>query len=303
MGLLAALLETAPSAGCALAVGHVDHGWRGAQSRRDAEFVERFCRRKGLPFFLTELGPERRSGASREAAAREARYAALRETARRERADAIATAHTRDDVAETLLLALIRGRPLEGLSGIRERREDGIVRPLLSISREDLDRYRRARRVPARRDRTNDDLSMDRNWIRRRIVPPLVRRFGTAVVANLAASAEALTRDREWIEEEFRRNVLPLLDRQGRCDGIPAERARALPSGARRRLILTMAADAAGAREFAPTRREMRAIEDRLVAGSDFRFQAGRRVEFRARKGAFTASPTEPARCKMPRRH
>jgi len=303
MGLLAALLETAPSAGCSLAVGHVNHGWRGEQSRGDAALVERFCRRRGVPFYLATLPAQRSRGVSKEAWARQARYSALHEIARREGADAIATAHTQDDAAETLLLALVRGRPLSGLSGIRERREDGVVRPLLSVSRGDLDRFRRQRGVPARRDRSNSDLSIERNWIRRRILPPLCRRFGPSLVANLAASAEALARDREWLEQAFREQVGPLLHRDGRRDSISAERARALPSGARRRLILAMAADASGAREFAPTRREIRAIEERLVSGDEFRFEAGRRVEFRIRRGDFTAAPAGAAvRCKMPSR-
>ena len=287
MALLSALAAVAPSAGAAVVAGHVDHGWRGERSRRDAEFVEAWCRRRAIPFLLERLAPVPR-GRSREDAARELRYRALAGMRERSGAAAVATAHTRDDAAETVILALLRGRPLSGIAGIRRRRGDGVVRPLLDVSRESVIAYLRERRIAYRRDATNDDPAYDRNWVRRRVLPLLERRFGPAVTANLAASAEALSRDREWIDDLFAREVLPRLD--SGAGGVSADAAAlaGLPAAALRRALLAMA-DGAGGRTL--SRAELLALESRVRAGRPFRFQAGRRVDFRGARGRLSARP------------
>ena len=284
MALLASLAAVAPRFGTAVAAGHVDHGWRGERSRRDAAFVEAWCARRRIAYFEERLSAAP-GGRSREDAARELRYRALAAMRERAGASAIATGHTRDDAAETVLLALLRGRPLSGVSGIRRRREDGVVRPLLDVSRASVLAYLRERRIPYRRDATNDDPAFDRNWLRRRVVPLLERRFGSAVTANLAASAEALSRDREWIDALFARDVLPRLDAGN--GGVAADAAllAALPSAALRRALLAMA-DRAGGRAL--SRAELLALEGLARSGAPFRFQAGRCVDFRSRRGVLT---------------
>src|SRR5262249_34068328 len=160
-------------------VCHVNHGWRGADSDRDAAFVEAYCRSNGLPFLLRS-GKTRIRGRSREHAAREARYRALRQAAASLGAAAIATAHTPADAAETLLLALLRGSSLSGLSGIRERRDDGVVRPMLSVPREAVLAFLQARGARFRIDASNSDLTLERNWVRRKLLPLLRKRCGPA---------------------------------------------------------------------------------------------------------------------------
>jgi tRNA(Ile)-lysidine synthase len=285
MALLGALIEIAPRFSVPFAVGHVDHGWRGVHSARDAAFVESFCRRRGIEFLSARTGPPP-SGRSREDAAREFRYRALASMQDSLGASGILTAHTRDDAAETLLLAVFRGRPLGGVSGIRRRRGDGIYRPFLEVSRETILEYLRRRRIPFRRDATNTDTSFERNWVRKRVVPFLGRRFGEAVTGNLAASAEALSRDREWIEAIFAREVLPLLEDDR--DGVRAEASvlAGLPAAALRRALLAMADRAGG---LSLSRAELLALEDRVRTGKPFRFQARRRVDFRSSRGRVSA--------------
>lgn len=278
MALLAALAEITPGTGVQLAAGHVDHGWRGRESRGDARFVEKFCGSQAIPFYLRQVTIDGR-GRSREEAARAARYKALKDMARESGAELIVTAHTRDDAAQTLLLALARGRPLEGLAGIREQRRDGIWRPLLGFSRGDLLDFLRRRGISFRADASNENLSFDRNWIRKRAIPYLSRRFGPALPASLAASCEALARDREWLESLFEERVIPLITRRGPDVEMPAAELRNLPSAARRRAVLAMAAEVCVG-GFLPTRKELLAIEEQVVGGRPFRFQAGRRVDF-----------------------
>ena len=287
MALLVALAEVAPRFSVPFAVGHVDHGWRGARSASDARFVQAFCRKRGIECRGARVEVPAK-GRSREEAAREARYAAL--TAMRDAlgATAIVTAHTRDDSAETILLAVARGRPLGGVSGIRRRRSDGVYRPFLDVSRVAVLAYLRRKRVPYRRDATNADPAYDRNWIRRRVIPLLRRRFGDAVTANLAASAEALSRDREWIETFFAQEVLPRLDVDGRSTSGEASALAAMPPAALRRALLAMAERAGGR---AISRAELLAVEELVRRGEPFRFQAGRRVDFRSRRGRISARP------------
>ena len=285
MALLAAVAEEAPRRGAAIAAGHVDHGWRGERSAADARFVERWCARHGIPFHLRRADGPPPSGRSREDAARELRYALLAEMREAVGADAIATAHTRDDAAETLLLAAFRGRPLGALSGIRRDRSDGVRRPFRDVSRAAVIRYLRERRIPWRRDATNDDVAFDRNWVRRRILPALRRRFGEPVVGNLAASAEALSRDREWIESAFAREILPAIAAGPAGASADAGVLAALPAAALRRALLAMAERAGGSL----TRFELLELEARVREGKPFRFQAGRRIDFRAGRGRVSA--------------
>jgi tRNA(Ile)-lysidine synthase len=285
MALLAALAAVAPGHGSVVVAAHVDHGWRGERSRRDAEFVERWCARRRVGHLLERLPPPPR-GRSREDAARELRYRALAAMRDRAGASVVATGHTRDDAAETVLLALLRGRPLAGLAGIRSVREDGVVRPLLDVSRASIVAYLRERRIPYRRDATNDDPAFDRNWLRRRVVPLLERRFGGAVTANLAASAEALSRDREWMDDLFARDVLPGLSAGDGTVSADAALLASLPAGALRRALLAMAHRAAGR---TLSRSELLSLEKLARSGSPFRFQAGRLVDFRSRAGTVTA--------------
>jgi tRNA(Ile)-lysidine synthase len=288
MALLTALCDVAPEFGAEIAVCHVNHGWRGAESRRDADFVEKYCRKRAIPFLLRE-GKISTRGRSREEAAREVRYRLLAEAAASIGAVGIVTAHNQDDSAETLLLALLRGRPLSGLSGIRERRDDSVFRPFLAVSRKTILAYLAARRIPFRRDSSNRDLSLDRNWVRRKLLPRLEARFGPAVSPSLAASAEALSRDREWMEAAFRREVAPWIRRDGRTARISDRNLRDLPAAVLRRVLLAMAAHAGNG--FAPTRKELFALEKLASAPENFRFQAGRRVDFRRRNGALSAVP------------
>jgi len=288
MALLAALAAVAASHRSVVVAAHVDHGWRGDRSRRDAEFVARWCARREIPF-LSERLPAAPRGRSREDAARELRYRALAAMRERAGASVVATGHTRDDAAETVLLALLRGRPLSGIAGIRKRREDGVVRPLLEVSRASILAYLRDRRIPYRQDASNADPAFDRNWVRRKVVPLLERRFGNAVTGNLAASAEALSRDREWMDDLFAREILPRLAAEP--EGVRAEAAHLaeLPSGALRRALLSMAERAA---DRTLSRSELLALEKLARSGSPFRFQAGRCVDFRSRRGVVTARRT-----------
>jgi tRNA(Ile)-lysidine synthase len=196
-----ALLHLAVELGRDVAAFHIDHQLR-ADSHADATFVEDACLRLGVPFDATRVSVP--AGPSIEAAARDVRYAALEELARGSGIDAVATAHTLDDQAETVLLRATRGG---SLAGITPRR--GIfIRPLLAIRRGELRSWLVAEGIAWREDPTNDDLTLERNWTRHVLLPQLrERRAGVAhVLARLAArSAEDDALLRRIASDEFAR--------------------------------------------------------------------------------------------------
>jgi tRNA(Ile)-lysidine synthase len=174
---------------------HVSHGLRGASGDADAAFVTRLTASLGIPFALrpTDVPARRRKGESLEAAARRLRYEALlalaRETGEK---TLVATGHTLDDQAETVLLNLHRhaGRTR---GGIRARREDGVVRPLLPFSRAELRAFLAARSVPWSEDETNENERLLRNRIRRRELPSL-EEASPGAAARLARAGDAWTK-------------------------------------------------------------------------------------------------------------
>lgn len=161
--------------GIYIAAAHYEHGIRGKESLRDCRFVESYCRENGIEL-LTEHGAVPQYAAqhslSIEEAARELRYTFLSRAARQLGCDVIATAHNLNDNAETVLFHLARGGGAEGLSGIPPVRGN-IVRPLLALSREEIEQYLKEHDVAYVEDSTNASDQYSRNSIRHRVVPVL----------------------------------------------------------------------------------------------------------------------------------
>ena len=179
-----------------LAVVHVNHGIR-QEAGRDADYVRELCEDKGLPFYLTEADvPEYAAscGMSSEEAGREIRYRALREALEREGAGVrgrIAVAHNGNDRAETMLFHLFRGTGLTGMSGIRPV-SGNIIRPLLCVEREEIEKWLGERDIDYCRDCTNDQDLYTRNRIRHHILPFARNQVCQGAVANMNRAADDL---------------------------------------------------------------------------------------------------------------
>ena len=159
-------------------VAHFNHKWRAEASDEDERFVAQIAR--PLPFFRAEGVP---AAGNQEQNARRARLAFFRSLGA-----TVALGHTRDDQAETVLFRFLRGSGLAGLSGIAPT-SNGIVRPLLDITRAEIEQYLRERNIPWREDATNQDLTFARNRIRHELLPQLARDWNpkiTEALANLA---------------------------------------------------------------------------------------------------------------------
>lgn len=176
--------------GVPVAAVHVAHGLRGEAGLEDARFCAGLTARLGVPygFLSADVPGERRKGESVEAAARRLRYRAL--LAQASGAGALVlTGHTRDDQAETVLLHLER-RLGRGRGGIRPRRPDGVVRPLLPFSRAELRAYLEAEGVPWREDETNVNEAFARNRVRR-VVLPALEKESPGATERLARAGDA----------------------------------------------------------------------------------------------------------------
>lgn len=194
--LLYALHTLQPRMGFTLWAVHVHHGIRGAEADRDESFSEKLCAKLDIPFQAVHVAAPAyaaQHGLSLEEAARILRYEAL-EAARQQlgqtRAAWIAVAHHLDDQAETVLHNLVRGAGLRGLAGMENRRNH-VIRPLLSIKREDILKWLEQNNIPYVTDSTNADPHYTRNRIRSTVMPEL-REINPEASAHIAHSAALL---------------------------------------------------------------------------------------------------------------
>jgi tRNA(Ile)-lysidine synthase len=228
-----------------LIVCHLNHRLRGRSSQADSRFVEKLVAtwNKNIavqvdfePASTDVRALATRNKTSIETAAREARYSFFAGVAKRRRCHTIFLAHHADDLVETFLINLFRGAGATGLAAMREvsTRRIGdvdltIVRPLLSVWRDEIDIYVRERRLKFREDASNKNLAPLRNRIRRRIIPYLEKTLGRSIRQNIWRTAVIAAKEENWIESQ-----LP------NADGahLSVRELRALPVALQRRTIL-----------------------------------------------------------------
>jgi len=199
--------------GLQLCVAHFNHCLRGPESDADEAFVRERARQYGLEFYGERADTAAFAKIGRmgiQDAARTLRYAFLENLLVSTGFDRIATGHTADDNAETVLLNLFRGAGVQGLSGIPVFRKDtGVIRPLLFATRAEIDGYARERNIPFRSDSSNEHDDYRRNFIRHRIVEVLRNEGFPAIVTTLQRTAD-LFRELEIYLTHHARQLLDL---------------------------------------------------------------------------------------------
>ena len=211
VALLDLLHNLSAQEGFSLAAAHYNHHLR-PTADRDEQFVRQLCQEKGIPFSCGSgdvASYAKEAGRSIEDAARVLRYQFLEETADRLGAVRIATAHHRQDNAETVLLHLLRGTGLQGLTGIPPVR-GMIIRPLLETDRSEIDQYIRDHNLPFVEDETNCDTAYSRNRLRLEILPAL-EELSPGCTGRIAAAAQILRRDNDHLQREAE-SLLPPYD-------------------------------------------------------------------------------------------
>jgi tRNA(Ile)-lysidine synthase len=293
VALLIALAQRSRELGLVLHAAHLHHGLRGEEADADLEFCRELAARLQIPLHETRVDTAAEARAnpatgkpaeSIEEAARRLRYAWFRELSSKELLNAIATAHTLDDQAETVLAKFLRGAWTEGLSGIHPKLEDPdgnavTLRPLLQTSRAEVEAFLDAIGQPWREDSSNRKLSFTRNRIRHELLPEL-EKWNPQLRTHLANMA-TLARDEEsgWRAELDRlAPQLILLGRPVRGGGrassegvaLDVTRLAALAPALQRRLLRRAAAELGTEPDFAATE----ALLDLALNG-----HAGQRLE------------------------
>jgi tRNA(Ile)-lysidine synthase len=217
-----------------LVVCHLDHGLRGAASRRDAEFVQAAAARLGLPY---ESGSAqtalfaRENGLSLELAARTLRHEFFHTCARKHRCSRLLLAHHADDQVETIFFNFLRGSGLAGLVGMKPVSSLGrltLLRPFLGVSRQDIDAFVRKNRIPFREDRSNTSPAHTRNRLRHHLLPEVERAIGPSFRQALLRTAVILAEENAFLE-----SLTPPPTPELSCADL-----RRLPLALRRRAVL-----------------------------------------------------------------
>ena len=229
VAMLRLLLELREEIGIVLSVVHFDHKLRGKESDRDEQFVAELARRQQLEFHGASADVARHAADKRlslETAARELRYGYFWQLLHQGRPNRVATAHTCDDQAETVLMRVVRGAGTRGLAGIYPKlsfhslaepliEDAAIVRPMLATGRQEVESYLKAIGQHWREDSSNLDLCHSRNRVRHEILPRLAQDLNPSLSTVLAESAEIARVEQDYWDQEVSR-LLPAVWEDGK---------------------------------------------------------------------------------------
>jgi len=219
VALLCVLAELREELGIVLSVAHFHHQIRGAEADADQEFVEELAARLKLDFHSgSGNAPQHASQrkVSLETAARELRHQWFAQLIKQGKVDKIATAHTLDDQAETVLMRILRGTGARGLAGIApSHKAKHLVRPLLTTNRREVEAYLKAKGQCWREDSSNLDLGHTRNRVRHTLLPLLEREFNPAIRQTLADLADVAQAENDYWSNQLS-TLLPRLIHEGK---------------------------------------------------------------------------------------
>lgn len=202
-------------------VCHVNHMIRGQDAMNDQKYVEQYCKKNQIEFFtkninVVEIANKQKIGT--EEAGRNARYQFFEEVLKNTGANKIATAHNKNDNAETVLMHLLRGSGLSGLKGIDPIRNNKYIKPLIECERQEIENYCKEKNLNPCIDKTNFENTYTRNKIRNVVIPYIKNQFNPNIIETLTRLSEVVSNEDEFIEKiinkEFNRLVLLQNDEQ-----------------------------------------------------------------------------------------
>lgn len=185
-------------------VVHVHHGIRGTEADLDMDYVKSFAKEKNLifnGFYFDVNNYAKENNLSSEEAGRILRYESFNKVAKEYRDSKIAVAHNLNDSCETFLLNLFRGTGIKGLSGIPAKR-DNIIRPLLNVSREEIEEYLSERNIPYKVDSTNETMDYTRNKIRNELLPYVRDNINEKAFEHIINASSMVLEAEEYLENE-----------------------------------------------------------------------------------------------------
>ena len=184
-------------------VAHVNHGIR-KEADEETKFVEEFCQKNNIQCFIkkenvNELAKQNKIGT--EEAGRNLRYSFFEEVAIKNNANKIATAHTANDNAETVLMNIIRGSGTSGLKGIEPKRDNKFIRPLIECTRAEIEKYCEEKNLNPKEDKNNKENIYTRNKIRNQLIPAL-EEFNPSIISSLNRMSEIAREENEYLNKQ-----------------------------------------------------------------------------------------------------
>ena len=272
-----------------LEAAHVHHGVRGAEADADARFCETLCDRLSVPFHLLRADLPDQPDQGREGTWRKLRYRALLNLAHRRDLRTVATGHHADDVAEGVLLQVLRGAGPRALAGIAVRTPAGVVRPLLVFTKAELRSWLEDCGLRWREDSSNRDPGHLRNRVRMEVLPTL-ETVAPAVRRHLVSLAGALAEDERTLRDEVRRRAL-WIDPWHPEGGVAVAAVASMPSSLRRRWLLAQA-ERSGVP--AVSRRHLQLLDELLASARPRSITLGGRWRLRSARRRLWLEPPAP---------
>lgn len=184
-----------------ICVAHVNHGLR-ENAVIDQKFVEDFCNKRNIPCFVKQIKlKELKDKMTLEEAGRKERYDFFYEVMKSQKCNKIATAHNSNDNAETVIMNIIRGSGVSGLKGIEPIR-DNVIRPLIEITRKEIEAYCKENELNPRHDESNDEDIYTRNKVRLKVIPYIEENINSNVVNNINRLSSIVLEEEKYIEKE-----------------------------------------------------------------------------------------------------
>ena len=195
------LLNILYELGYNLCVAHINHGIR-ENAVEDEKYVTNFCKEKNIPCFVKQVKlKELNIGMTLEEVGRKVRYDFFYEIMEQENCTKIATAHNANDNAETVIMNIIRGSGMSGLKGIEASREN-IIRPLIEITRKEIEEYCEENKLNPCHDESNDEAIYTRNKVRLELLPYIEKNINTNVINNINRMSELISSEEEYIKRQ-----------------------------------------------------------------------------------------------------
>jgi tRNA(Ile)-lysidine synthase len=201
--LLYILNELKVELGITLLGAHLNHCLRGLESDKDEDYAKKTCENLNIDFYSKRVDIHRISrekNISCEMAGREVRYEFFEELMNKSNASKIALAHNANDQAETILMRIMRGTGIEGMVGIKPVRDKIYVRPILHISRSEVERYCKAYNIHPRIDKSNLETIYARNKVRLDLIPYIEENFNSDIINTINRLSDILKKDNDYLE-------------------------------------------------------------------------------------------------------
>lgn len=198
-----------------IVVAHINHMIR-ANAILDEEYVRQYCKKHKIPFYFKRVDVQKQAIMEKkgtEEMGRTVRYTFFSEVMKETQANKIATAHNKNDNAETIIMNILRGTSVSGLKGI-ERKRDYFIRPFIDIQREEIEKYCKEQNLQPRKDESNDENIYTRNKIRNRVIPYIQKEFNPNIIEALSRLSKLALQEDNYITKQVEQAYQEILEQK-----------------------------------------------------------------------------------------